>query len=154
MSLMVTDEQPESVASARVIARQLEPIGIDVDVEVLDFVTWLDRQASGEFDALLLSWLGNIDPAAFFDTQHRTGGANNYQGYSNPDVDRLLTEAAATVDDDARKELYDQAAKRIVDDVSYVYLFNPDVVQAWVPGLTGYRIRADRAINFEDVKLP
>jgi peptide/nickel transport system substrate-binding protein len=154
MSLMVTDEQPESVASARVIARQLEPIGIDVDVEVLDFVTWLDRQASGEFDALLLSWLGNIDPAAFFEAQHRTGGANNYQGYSNPEVDRLLTEAAATVDDDARKELYDQAAKRIVDDVSYVYLFNPDVVQAWVPGLTGYRIRADRAINFEDVELP
>jgi peptide/nickel transport system substrate-binding protein len=151
---MVTDEQPESVASARVIARQLEPIGIDVDVEVLDFVTWLDRQAGGEFDALLLSWLGNIDPAAFFEAQHLTGGSNNYQGYSNPEVDRLLTEAAATVDEDARKELYDQAAKRIVDDVSYVYLFNPDVVQAWVPGLTGYRIRADRAINFEDVELP
>jgi len=153
MSLMVTDEQPESVASATVIARQLEPIGIEVEVELLDFVTWLDRQAAGEFDALLLSWLGNIDPAAFYEDQHLTGGANNYQGYSDADVDRLLTEAAATAADDARKELYDRAAKLIVDDVSYLYLFNPDVVQAWVPGLTGYRIRADRAINFEDVEL-
>jgi peptide/nickel transport system substrate-binding protein len=154
MGLMVTDEFPDSVTAARVIAGQLEPIGIDVEVEVLDFATWLDRQSAGEFDALLLSWLGNIDPAAFYESQHLTDGPNNYQGYSNPEVDALLTGASATLDEDARKELYDRAAKRIVDDVSYLYLYNPDVVQAWVPGLTGYEVRADRAIDFEDVELP
>ncbi len=154
MGLMVTDELPESVTSAQVIADQLEPIGIDVEVEVLDFATWLDRQGQGQFDAFLLSWLGNIDPAAFYESQHITGGSNNYQGYSNPEVDRLLGEASTTVDEQARKGLYDQAAKLIVDDVSYLYLFNPDVVQAWAPGLSGYQIRADRAINFEEVELP
>ena len=69
-------------------------------------------------------------------------------------LDPLLTQAATEVDEDARKALYDQAATLIVDDVSYLYLYNPDVVQAWVPGLSGYRIRADRAINFEEVELP
>jgi peptide/nickel transport system substrate-binding protein len=154
MGLMVTDELPESVTSAQVIESQLEPIGIDVEIEVLDFATWLDRQGQGQFDAFLLSWLGNIDPAAFYESQHITDGSNNYQGYSNPEVDRLLGEASTTVDEDARKQLYDQAAKLIVDDVSYLYLFNPDVVQAWAPGLSGYQIRADRAINFEEVELP
>jgi peptide/nickel transport system substrate-binding protein len=154
MSLMVTDEFPESVTAGRVIADQLQPIGIDVRVEVLDFATWLDRQRSGEFDALLLSWLGNIDPAAFYESQHVTGGPNNYQGYSNAEVDALLTAASTEVDEDSRKELYDRAAQQIVDDVSYLYLYNPDVVQAWASGLTGYRIRADRAIEFEDVDLP
>ncbi|CAA9211906.1 MAG: Dipeptide-binding ABC transporter, periplasmic substrate-binding component [uncultured Blastococcus sp.] len=154
MGLMVTDEFPESVTAAQVIAGQLEPIGITVEVEVLDFVTWLDRQDQGNFDALMLSWLGNIDPADFYEAQHITDGSSNYQGYSNPEVDRLLTEAATETDQDARKELYGQAAKLIVDDVSYLYLYNPDVVQAWVPGLEGYRIRADRAINFEEVELP
>jgi peptide/nickel transport system substrate-binding protein len=154
MRVMVTDELPESVTAAQVIADQLEPIGITVEVEVLDFATWLDRQSQGDFDAFLLSWLGNIDPAAFYESQHLTGAENNYQGYSNPEVDRLLTEAGTTVDRDARKELYDQAATLIVDDVSYLYLYNPDVVQAWTPGLSGYRIRADRAINFEEVELP
>jgi peptide/nickel transport system substrate-binding protein len=154
MGLMVTDEFPDSVTAARVIAGQLEPIGIDVEVEVLDFASWLDRQAAGEFDALLLSWLGNIDPAAFYESQHLTDGPNNYQGYSNAEVDALLREASVTLDEDARKELYDRAAKHIVDDVSYLYLYNPDVVQAWVPGLTGYEVRADRAIDFGDVELP
>ncbi|HEX2073312.1 MAG TPA: ABC transporter substrate-binding protein [Geodermatophilus sp.] len=154
MGLMVTDEFPETITAAQVIASQLEPVGINVEIETLDFATWLDRQSQGDFDAFLLGWLGNLDPAAFYEEQHITGGANNYQGYSNPQVDQLLTQAAGEVDQDARKELYDQAARLIVDDVSYLYLYNPDVVQAWVPGLEGYRIRADKAINFETVELP
>jgi peptide/nickel transport system substrate-binding protein len=154
MGLMVTDEFPESVTAAQVIASELEPIGINVEVETLDFATWLDREDQGDFDAFMLSWLGNIDPADFYEQQHITDGSSNYQGYSNPQVDQLLTQAATEVDQDARKALYDQAAKLIVDDVSYLYLYNPDVVQAWAPGLKGYQIRADRAINFEDVQLP
>jgi peptide/nickel transport system substrate-binding protein len=154
MGLMVTDEFPESVTAAQVIASELEPIGINVKVETLDFATWLDRESQGQFDSFMLSWLGNIDPADFYEQQHMTGASNNYQGYSNPQVDALLTQAATEVDQDARKDLYDQAAKMIVDDVSYLYLYNPDVVQAWAPGLKGYSIRADRAINFEEVQLP
>jgi peptide/nickel transport system substrate-binding protein len=154
MGLMVTDEFPETVTAAQVIASQLEPIGVNVDVQTVDFATWLDRQGQGDFDAFLLGWLGNIDPFDYYHAQHITDGSSNFQGYSNPEVDALLTQAATETDEDARKELYDQAATLIVDDVSYLYLYNPDVVQAWAPGLEGYRIRADKAINFEEVRLP
>ncbi|MGR6966980.1 ABC transporter substrate-binding protein [Geodermatophilus sp. URMC 61] len=154
MGLMVTDEFPETVTAAQVIASQLEPIGIDVQIETLDFATWLDRQGQGDFDAFYLGWLGNLDPAAYYQEQHQTDGPNNYQGYSNPQVDQLLQAGATETDEAARKQIYDQAAQIIVDDVSYLYLYNPDVVQAWAPGLSGYRIRADKAINFESVELP
>jgi peptide/nickel transport system substrate-binding protein len=154
MGLMVTDEFPETVTAAQVIASQLEPIGIEVDIQTEEFATWLDRQGQGDFDAFMLGWIGNLDPAAYYQEQHITDGANNYQGYSNPEVDELLQQGAAETDQDARKEIYDQAAQIIVDDVSYLYLYNPDVVQAWTPGLEGYQIRADKAINFETVQLP
>ncbi len=154
MGLMVTDEFPETVTAAQVIASQLEEIGVQVEIETLDFATWLDRQGQGDFDAFYLGWLGNLDPAAYYQEQHQTDAANNYQGYSNPQVDQLLQQGASETDEDARKQLYDQAAQIIVDDVSYLYLYNPDVVQAWAPGLNGYQIRADKAINFENVELP
>jgi peptide/nickel transport system substrate-binding protein len=154
MGLMVTDEFPETITAAQVIASQLEPIGIEVEVQNEDFATWLSRQGEGDYDAFMLGWLGNLDPAAYYQEQHITDGANNYQGYSNPEVDELLQQGAAETDQDARKEIYDQAATIIVDDASYVYLYNPDVVQAWAPGLEGYQIRADKAINFETVQLP
>jgi peptide/nickel transport system substrate-binding protein len=154
MGLMVTDEDAESVAAAQVLASQLEPIGIDVRIEEEDLATWLDREAQGDMDSFLFSWVGNVDPADFYEQQHLSTGTSNYQGYSNPQVDQLLNQAATEPDQAARKALYDQAARIIVDDVSYLYLFNPDVVQAWAPGLTGYEIRADAAINFENVELP
>jgi peptide/nickel transport system substrate-binding protein len=102
----------------------------------------------------MLGWLGNLDPAAYYQEQHQTNGPNNYQKYSNPQVDQLLQQGASETDEEARKQAYDQAAQLIVDDVSYLYLYNPDVVQAWAPGLSGYQIRADKAINFETVELP
>nr|WP_309229670.1 ABC transporter substrate-binding protein [Blastococcus sp. TML/M2B] len=154
MGLMVTDEYPETVTAAQVIADQLSEVGIEVEIETLDFATWLDRQGAGDYDAFYLGWLGNLDPAAFYQEQHQTDGPNNYQGYSNPQVDQLLQQGATETDDAARKAIYDQAATIIVDDVSYLYLYNPDVVQAWAPGLSGYQIRADKAINFENVELP
>jgi peptide/nickel transport system substrate-binding protein len=154
MGLMVTDEYPETVTAAQVIASQLEPIGINVDVQTVDFATWLDRQAKGDFDAFLLGWLGNLDPFDYYHSQHITDGVNNYQGYSNPQVDQLLQQAASETDQETRRDLYNQATRMIVDDVSYLYLYNPNVVQAWAPGLTGYTIRPDKAINFENVELP
>ncbi len=154
MGLMVTDEFPESVTAAQVIASQLEPIGINVEVQNEDFATWLDRQGQGDFDAFMLGWLGNLDPFDYYHSQHITDGVNNYQGYSNPQVDQLLQQAASETDRETRRDLYNQATRLIVDDVSYLYLYNPNVVQAWAPGLTGYTIRPDKAINFENVELP
>ncbi|HEX2174940.1 MAG TPA: ABC transporter substrate-binding protein [Nocardioidaceae bacterium] len=153
MGLMVTDEYPETVQAAQVIKANLAEVGINVSIQVEDFATWLDRQGRGEYDAFMLGWLGNIDPFGFYHAQHTCSGSNNYQNYCDQQTTRLLEQAATETDEDQRKELYDQAVKRIVDDNSYIYLYNPDVVQAWAPDVSGYQIRPDRAINFETVKL-
>ncbi|MFB9376640.1 ABC transporter substrate-binding protein [Kineococcus gynurae] len=154
MGLMVTSEYPETVTAAQVLAAQLEPLGVRVEIQTEDFAAWLDRQGRGDFDAFMLGWLGNIDPYDFYHSQHRTDGSNNYQGYSNPVTDDLLDRAATETDQGTRKDLYGQAARQIVDDASYVYLYNPDVVQAWKPGIEGYEVRADKAVNLETVTLP
>lgn len=153
MGLMVTDEFPETIQAAQVIEANLGEIGIDVQIQQEPFSTWLDRQGAGDFDAFLLGWLGNLDPFGFYHGQHICDGGNNFHGYCNEQVDQLLNQAAQETDQDARKALYDQAAELIVDDVSYLYLYNPDVVQAWSTDLEGYEVRADRAINFETVTI-
>ncbi|AYY12741.1 ABC transporter substrate-binding protein [Actinobacteria bacterium YIM 96077] len=153
LDVMVVQET-EGVQIAQALESQLADIGIEVTIEQEPESTWLDRQSEGDFDAFMWSWVGNLDPFGFYHAQHVCDGGLNFQGYCNPDVDELLNEAAGETDQDARKELYDQAAEMIVDDVSYLYLYNPDVVQAWVPGLDGYEVRPDRATEFENVTLP
>ena len=153
IDLMVTSEYPETVAAAQVIASQLGEIGISVTPRTVDFGTWLDEQGQGNYDMLMLGWLGNIDPDDFYYSQHHTDGANNHQHYSNPEVDRLLDEGRVETEDGPRKEIYDQVAQHIVDDASYIYLYNPDVIQAWSTDLEGYEARSDRAIRFKDIEL-
>ncbi|MGH3666261.1 MAG: ABC transporter substrate-binding protein [Egibacteraceae bacterium] len=153
MALMVTDEYPETVQAAQVISSNLADIGVDTEIRTLDFATWLDEQGKGNFDAFILGWLGNIDPDDFYYAQHVTDGAFNFHGYANPEADRLLNAAREETDEGERKRLYDEAVELIVDDVSYLYLYNPDVVQAWSPDLSGYEVRPDRAINFDTVRL-
>ena len=72
---------------------------------------------------------------------------------NNAKVDKLLEEGRTTIGQAQRKQIYDQAAKLIVDQASYVYLYNPNVVQGWSRDLKGYPVRADRATRFRDATL-
>lgn len=153
MDLLVTSEYPQTVTAAQVIADNLAPLGIRVTIRTVDFGTWLDEQHNGHFDMLMMGWLGNIDPDDFYYAQHHTGGASNAQKFSDPRVDALLDAGRTETDQQVRHQDYTQAATLIADQVSYLYLYNPAVVQAWSPRLTGYEARRDKAIRFRSAVL-
>jgi len=153
IEFLVTSDFPETVVQAEVIAAQLAGLGVTVTINDVDFSTWLDLEGSGEFDAFMLSWIGNIDPDDFYYAQHHSTGGFNFQGYSNAEVDQLLDDARVETDQAARKALYDQAAKLIVDEASYIYLYNPDNITAWRNDLGGYVTRGDNAIRFVEATL-
>ncbi|MEB4613603.1 ABC transporter substrate-binding protein [Leucobacter sp. M11] len=153
LDLLATADYPETVTAAQVIADNLKPLGIEVSIRQPDFATWLDEQNSGNFDMLMMGWLGNIDPDDFYYAQHHTDGASNAQGYSNPKVDALLDAGRTELDAEKRQEIYVEAARIIAEDASYLYLYNPSVIQAWAPSVTGYEVRSDRAVRFSEVSL-
>jgi len=153
VEFLVTSDFPETVTQAQVIAAQLAPLDVMVEITDVDFSTWLDMQGKGEFDAFMLSWIGNIDPDDFYYAQHHSGGGFNFQGYANADVDSLLDAARVETDQAARKDLYDQAAEMIVDDASYIYLYNPDNINAWRDDVVGYETRGDNAVRFVEASL-
>ncbi|MDP9408647.1 MAG: ABC transporter substrate-binding protein [Actinomycetota bacterium] len=153
VDLMVTSEYPETVTASEVIAAQLGEVGLNVQPRTLGFSQWLAEQTAGTFDMLMLGWLGNLDPDDYYYEQHHTNGSFNAQKYSNPAVDAALDQGRSRLDESAREQAYDTAVRAIVDDVSYVYLYNPQVTQAHTPQLTGYEVRADRAIRWAGAAL-
>lgn len=153
MQFLATSEYPETVTIGQLLADQLKQIGVTVEIKTVDFSTFLDEQGKGNFDLLMMGWLGNIDPDDFYYGQHHTDGANNYQKYSNPAVDALLEQGRTEIDKAKRKDIYAQAAKTIADEGSYIYLYNPEVIQASSPRLQGYTVRGDRAIRFRTASL-
>ncbi|WP_370329592.1 ABC transporter substrate-binding protein [Mycolicibacterium hippocampi] len=153
LDMLVTTDYPETVTAAQIIADNLSSLGITVDIRTVDFATWLDEQNSGNFDMLMMGWLGNIDPDDFYYAQHHTDGTSNAQKFSDPEVDRLLDAGRVETDRDARADDYAEAATLIADKVSYIFLYNPSVIQAWNPALSGYQARRDGAVRFRDATM-
>lgn len=153
MDMLVTNEYPETVTAAQIIADNLAPLGITVNIRTVDFATWLDEQNSGHFDMLMMGWLGNIDPDDFYYAQHHTDGTSNAQKFSNPQVDRLLDAGRVEINQDARADIYRKAATIIADECSYIYLYNPSVIQAWNTAMSGYEARRDKAIRFRTAAI-
>jgi peptide/nickel transport system substrate-binding protein len=49
-------------------------------------------------------------------------GGSNYGGYSNPAFDKLIYEAVATMDDNKRSELLQQAQTEVMKDYAFIPL--------------------------------
>jgi peptide/nickel transport system substrate-binding protein len=67
-----------------------------------------------------------------------------WQGYANPEVDRLIDGAAKTVDDGRRKAIYREAYRIIRDDAPWLFLYTPRVIfgrgprlRDWKPAING-----------------
>jgi oligopeptide transport system substrate-binding protein len=65
----------------------------------------------------MLGWVADYpDPHNFLDTLFYTGSENNIFGYSNPELDALLDQAAVEQDSVARLAKYQQAEQIVVDE--------------------------------------
>ena len=109
------------------VQASLQAIGIKVRLEKLANATMRDRLGKGDFDISIGNWSPDFaDPFMFmnywFDSA-KQGLPGNRSFYSNPEVDKLVRQAAEETDQNKRTELYQTAQKQVLKDYAYVYLF-------------------------------
>ena len=153
LEFMPAQDYPETVRSAEAAQAQLADIGIDATLRPLEWSTWLDEEGQGNFDIYLCSWIGMVDPDDYFYAQHHTGEIFNFTGYSNPELDALLDQGRQTLDQEERKQIYDQIQQILIDDLPYIVTFTTTNVDAWQPYLQGYTTRPDSAVIFKNTWL-
>ena len=112
---------------------------------------WRKKDEPKPGEMFFTSWgNGSLDPYDIFDPTHMTGGRGNSSFYSNPALDRLLTDAATELDAKKRAGLYQQAQQIIVKDLPYIYLWVPADLYGVSKRLTGWQPSADSRINLHD----
>jgi len=143
----------ETIRAAQVVQQMLAEIGISATIEPEEVSIIIEKQGTGEFDALMWSWLGLVDADGYFYLQHRTGQGLNFTGYSNEAFDELVDLGRTLSDFDERYDVYQQANQILVDDAPYIYLYAKSEVKAWSTNLQGFVVRPDSAVNFWEVWL-
>lgn len=116
---------PEGMKVAEVIQASFAKIGVKAKIQTVDWATYLQKAAKGDFDAYMLGWTGdNGDADNFIYTllDKDSIGANNYSQYSNIQLHDILIKAQTETDQAKRNDLYKQAQVIIHDDAPWVPL--------------------------------
>jgi len=100
-------------------------LGVDVQVEVVDWGPYLNGLDSQAYQMFSLGWIGDYpDPQNFLDLLFHSGSAYNHGAYSNPAVDELIEAARTEQDHDARMALYQQAEELLVEDAAWIPIYH------------------------------
>lgn len=115
-------------------------LGVDATLRNEEWKVYLDSQSHTNYMVSRSGWIGDYpDPNTFLETFLSYSG-NNRTGFANSEYDRLINEAACTVDEKARYELLQQAEAILLDELplipiyyyTRVYLLHPSV-KGWYP---------------------
>ena len=111
------------VDTAQVIADQLEKLGVNVTIRLVDWPTWLSDVYRGrQYQATVISLdSSNISPRSFL-SRYRTGDGGNFINFSSAAFDRIYDGILAETDEEARIQLYKQAQRAITEDAASVFL--------------------------------
>ncbi|HQA04097.1 MAG TPA: peptide-binding protein [Thermodesulfovibrio thiophilus] len=130
--LLVNQGNEGRLKTAQIIKEQLKNVGIDLNIRVLEWQSFLELVTKRQFQAVLLGWSLSHDPDLYdiFHSSKTKHGEFNFVSYSNPYVDRLIEQARGILNRDERKKLYFKIHKLITEDQPYTFLYVPDTIIA------------------------
>jgi peptide/nickel transport system substrate-binding protein len=125
-----TDEGTRLLAA--VLQQQLAGVGIALELRSYEFATFYSDVSRGAFQMYSLRWIGgNEQPDIFsyaFSTARFTPKGANRGHYSNPHLDVLLDEAAASQEMARRRTDYVEAQQILARDLPAINLWYRDTV--------------------------
>ncbi|MEM6430403.1 MAG: ABC transporter substrate-binding protein, partial [Deinococcota bacterium] len=124
-----TNDNPLRVQIAEIAQAQLAEIGIQVEIQVLEWGTYLAETAAGNHDMFILGWVTVTADAdyglyALFHSEN-FGSTGNRTFWASDRVDELLTLGRTSIDVDARLEAYLEAQEIIAEEAPWVFLSIP-----------------------------
>jgi peptide/nickel transport system substrate-binding protein len=113
--------------TAELFQAQMKEIGIDIKIDPTAKLG--NTLSTGDYDIIVFAWV--VGP--FLSGQKdlwATGGGSNYGAYSNPDVDKLLIEAAKTLDPAKMRDLLNQSDELMAKEAYVLPLYQKPVFLA------------------------
>ena len=135
-----TPTKKDRIGLARLIARALGEVGIEVKVMPSDEVSFLDDVNKGNFDLYSLTWIGAAEPD--FSSCVSRGG------YVNPAIDLLTADARVEMDRQKRKEIYSMIQKVLSQDLPVIPLWYEDNYAVSSRRVKGLQIRPNGSFEW------
>lgn len=139
------------------ISRCLRNVGLEIEVEYMDWPTFQDKIKSKSAQMFSLGWIADYPDSEnflqLFYSKNSSPGPNNFN-YSNPEFDAIYEKIAVMTDTPERTKLYREAERIVIKDCPAVFLLHGvayvlrhDWVGNYKPHAFGYGLAKYRRID-------
>ena len=98
----------------------LQEIGIEVVPELMEYATLVEEvTVNDNYQVTGVDFAGVTAEPSALSLQFHSESSGNYMHYSNPELDALLEQASATLDQEEAKPLYAEIQRIIVEDAPF-----------------------------------
>jgi len=140
------------VDAGQVIADQLGKIGINVNVELIEWGTWLSEvYGAKKFDMTVVGHTGRLDSYAFL--SRYKSDSNDYISLKTGEVDELLNQAKKELDNNKRKEIFKEIQIILANKLPAVYLQTPRTMLGLNKNVEGMEIFPIDVYDFKGVSV-
>lgn len=108
---------------AEIIKEELEKIGIEIEIRLLEYLSFRSALKNGNFDLAISGYLMDLDPNVW--DLFGSKGVLNYAKFSNPYMDSLLIKGREMLDTEKRFSIYREVQKILWDELPILPLFTP-----------------------------
>jgi len=146
--LRVRAGKADRLKAAQIIADQVKAIGMSITPDPIDFKVFYKPIMTGDYDLAIAGFGLTLDPDQFtvlhssqLQPEHKQG--QNWSGYNNPELDRLIDLERGTVKDTdaatkaARKPIFNQINQLLGNDVVTYYLWAEKATFSWSTNVGG-----------------
>ncbi|MGQ9631308.1 MAG: ABC transporter substrate-binding protein [bacterium] len=126
LKVPIKEDNEDSKRVILAFMNYLHKVGIEVKVAFREWQTWQREVFQDfDFDVILASWVfdDSSDISTLFHSGEIGPWRNNFGGYSNPEVDALITEAKITLDREKRRSINRKLHKILAEDQPYTFLW-------------------------------
>jgi peptide/nickel transport system substrate-binding protein len=115
--LRVSPQYQYTVRTGEILVDQLRKVGVNVKIEQIEWGQWLSRVwKEAEYDLTIIGHAESWDIANYANPKY-------YFRYDSAKFQELFAKSEVTLDDKARRELYVQMQKMLVEDAPAVWLY-------------------------------
>lgn len=150
------DEGDGHGAVLEAVARQLGSIGIEVQLQSMDWDYYKKQLGKNQLEIFRVGWHADYPDADSFvySLYHSSKtGISNFFSYQNPQVDKILNNARAQLDEEKRIQALRQAEEIIVDDAPCIWLFQKMAAKLVSPGVRSLEVNCMELVDWQRVEL-
>lgn len=147
-TLKVPNSSKMYLDTAQALREQLKEIGIKVNLETIEWASWLsDVYTNRNYTASLAGLSGKMEPDAIL-RRYTSDYKKNFTNFHNDNYDRLIAEAKLSADEQTQIKNYKEAEKILQEEQAAVFIMDPDSIIAMEKGLEGFEFYPLPYLNF------